>query len=166
MVEAKDNQLWEEYLSLFQEAGQQLSQTQWFRESWEIHTGYMINGETPRGVAFRLAKPEWFDGAIHLESWLSNADLKRGTVPVALHVETSHGKTGLNKNQFVKLLLEQSADLIRSWEGYAVKEKYAAEPLRRNVPFDKTNLVPQMVAEYNQLQQLERIINRIIKELA
>jgi hypothetical protein len=166
MAETTDGQFWDEYLQLLQEAERQLSQAKWFEDGWEVQTGTMMSGASPRGVAFRLTKPAWFEGAIHWESWLSNADLKRGTLPVALHVETNQEKTGLNKNQFVGLLLERGAGVIASWEGYIVKEKYAAEPLRRNVPFDKTNLVAQIVAEYSRRQLLQPAINQIIVELA
>ena len=54
--------------------------------------------------------------------------------PVVLHVETSMAKHGLSRNDFSRLFLERSGDLIQSWNGYTLKPHYAMEPFSTRLP--------------------------------
>jgi hypothetical protein len=155
---------WSEYLSLYRALGDSLAREAWFGEAWETRCDF-LNPEAPRGVWLQLVRKNWFDGAIHLETWLSNPVLERKATPVVLHIETSIPKHGISRNDFTKRFLERVGDEIRSWEGYVVKPNYAMEPFSVQVPFTKETLVPALEAEFSRLQQLGDVIDETIDEV-
>ena len=152
---------WTEYLALYQALSDRLARQPWFAGGWETRFEY-LNRENPRGVWMQLVRPTWFDGAIHLETWINNSVLENQATPVVLHVETSMAKHGLSRNDFARLLLERSGDLIQSWNGYVVKPNYAMEPFSTRLPFTKETLVPALESEFGRLQQLGTVIDETI----
>lgn len=155
---------WAEYLELYQKLSDRLARQPWFTGGWEARFDY-LNRDNPRGVWLQLVRPTWFDGAIHLETWLMNSVLQNKTAPVVLHVETSMAKHGLNRNDFSRLFLERSGDLIQGWDGYTVKPHYAMEPFSARVPFTRETLVSVLEAEFSRLQQLGLTIDQTIEEV-
>jgi hypothetical protein len=74
---------WEEYLALYGKLSEQLSREHWFADGWQTHFDY-LNRENPRGVWLELVRTSWFDGAIHLETWVNNAVLERKHTPLVV----------------------------------------------------------------------------------
>src|SRR5579872_6051466 len=95
-------QEWTDYLALYKELSDSLAQQPWFAEGWETRYDY-LNRDDPGGVWLRLIKKHWFDGAVHLETWINNPILERRAIPIVLHIETSKEKHGLSRNEFSKL---------------------------------------------------------------
>jgi hypothetical protein len=153
---------WAEYLALYQQLRDQLAREPWFADGWETRFDY-LNRENPRGVWLQLVRKTWFDGAIHLETWINNSLLQSQEIPVVLHVETSIPKHGISRNDFTKRFLEQVGDQIASWPGYTVKPNYAMEPFNTRVRFTKETLVPVLKAEFSRLQQLGDTIDATIE---
>jgi hypothetical protein len=153
---------WAEYLTLYQSLAEQLAREPWFAAGWETRFDY-LNPESPRGVWLQLVRKHWFDGAIHLETWIGNPALQSGQTPVVLHVETSIPNHGLSRNDFSKRLLEQVGEQVESWPGYTVKPNYAMEPFNVRVPFTKETLVPALKAAFSRLQQLGDVIDQTIE---
>lgn len=110
----------------------------------------------------QLVREKWFDGAIHLETWINNSVLQNKAVPVVLHVETSMAKHGLSRNDFSRLFLERSGGLIQSWDGYIIKPNYAMEPFNTRLPFSTDTLVCVLETELSRLQQLGTVIDETI----
>ena len=71
-------------------------------------------------------------------------------------------KHGISRNDFSRLFLERSGDLIQSWNGYTIKPSYAMEPFNTRVPFTKATLVPALESEFARLQQLGSVIDETI----
>jgi hypothetical protein len=155
---------WQVYLTIYQELSDQLARQPWFAGGWETRFNY-LNRENPRGVWLQLVRQSWFDGAIHLETWINNSVLDSKTVPIVLHVETSIPKHGISRNEFSKLFLERSGDLIGSWPGYTVKPNYAMEPFNTRVPFTQETLSSVLENELSRVQQLGAVIDQTIQDV-
>ncbi len=155
---------WAEYLALYQQLSEQLARQSWFAGRWETRFDY-LNRDNPRGVWLQLVRQKWFDGAIHLETWINNTVLQNEAAPVVLHVETSMAKHGLSRNDFSRLFLERSGDLIQSWNGYTLKPHYAMEPFSTRVPFTRETLVSALQAELSRLHQLGTVIDQTIDDV-
>jgi hypothetical protein len=154
---------WAEYLALYNELSERLAREPWFAEGWETRFDY-LDQENPRGVWLQLVRPNWFDGAIRLETWINNPVLERKTMPLVLHVETSIPKHGLSRNDFSRLFLERSGALIQSWPGYAIQPTYAMEPFNVGIPFTKETLVPALATEIDRVQQLGAVTDGSIED--
>ncbi len=152
---------WAEYLALYQTLSDRLARQEWFAGGWETRFDY-LNRESPRGVWLQLVRQNWFDGAIHLETWVNNSVLESKATPVVLHVETSMAKHGISRNDFTRLFLERSGALIQSWDGYLIKPHYAMEPFSTRLAFTKETLVPALESEFTRLQQLGTAIDETI----
>lgn len=155
---------WAEYLALYGKLREQLAREAWFADDWETRLDY-LNREAPRGVWLQLVRKSWFDGAIHLETWLNNAVLERQATPVVLHIETSIPQHGISRNDFSRLFLERHGARIQSWPGYQLKPNYALEPFNIQLPFTKQTLASALAAEFSRLQQLGPEIDRTIQEV-
>jgi hypothetical protein len=155
---------WAEYLALYQHLSEQLAREPWFANGWQTHFDY-LDRDNPRGVWLQLVRKSWFDGAIHLETWVNNSALQSQQTPVVLHVETSIPKHGISRNDFAKRFLEQVGEQIQGWSGYVIKPNYAMEPLNTRVPFTKETLVPALKTEFSRLQQLGDVIDQSIADV-
>jgi len=155
----------EPYYQALIELEQSLAAMNWFGNDWHTEVGY-YGGDEPLGVSFRLYKNGWFNdtgAGIHFESWIGNADLKRGSVPVALHVETSSESTGIKRGQFNKAILEEGAPLMDEWRDYKVSPN-SYQTLIRHLPLTAGSLVGELKTEYARLQRLAPIIDRVIRD--
>ena len=155
---------WKQYLAIYQELSERLARQPWFADGWETRFDY-LNRENPRGVWLQLVRKSWFDGAIHLETWVNNSVLESKATPVVLHVETSIPKHGISRNDFSKRLLERSGELIQRWEGYQIKPHYAMEPFSTRLPCTHETLAAGLEAEFARLQQLGSVIDDTIDEV-
>lgn len=155
---------WAEYLALFTQLSEKLSDKPWFREDWQTVVDY-LNRENPSGVWFQLIKKHWFDGAIHIETAINNSALQRNTLSLVLHIETSKERHGLSRNDFSRLFLERCGSQIESWPGYSLKPNYAMEPFNVQLAFTGDTLVPIFERELERLQQLGSAIDKTIQDV-
>ena len=152
----------DEYLPLFQDLVERLQAAEWFQDGWA--GGSWANGGRNSGVT--IYRPRWETGnALHLETWIGNADVKRGTVVVALHVETSHEKTGIKRTDFHKLFLERCGPTVAAWEGYRVHPTYAMEPLRGTFAYTKDGLSALLQREFERMAALAPALDGIVTDL-
>jgi hypothetical protein len=158
-VSETDKQIPADYFPLFQELEYRLKRADWFTSQWATHLG-----EFPGGVGLQVFKNNWFNAAgngIHLETWLNQAEIKRHTIPLVLHVETAFPK---KKKAFLQLLLERSGDLIRSWDGYTVSTTYSMQPFIHRMPLAEERFVEGLLNEFARLQVLVPVIDQIIED--
>jgi hypothetical protein len=165
MTTPRGGKQFEPYYRWFIELERSLEAMDWFGDDWHTEVGY-YGGDEPRGVSFRLYKSGWFNdtgGGIHFESWIGNADLKRGAVPAALHIETNSENTGIKRGQFNKAILEEGAPLMDQWRDYKVSPN-SYQTLIRYLPLTAENFIGELKTEYTRLQRLAPIIDRIIRD--
>jgi hypothetical protein len=153
---------WADYLALYQQLNDRLGAQTWFSQgNWQIHFDY-LNKENPSGVWLQLVRKNWFDAALHIETWLRNAQVESCTLTVALHIETSKEKHGISRNDFSKRLLEKEGVRIAGWPGYQINPSYAMEPLKAQVAFTRESLVDVLERELTRLQTLGDTIDETI----
>ncbi|MCA1595135.1 MAG: hypothetical protein LC772_01735 [Chloroflexi bacterium] len=152
---------WAAYLALYREVDGRLRVLPWFVDGWETKIDY-LNPEKPRGAWMDLIRADWFDGAIHLETWVNQGRLEIGTSPVVLHFETVKDKHGVNRNGLAAYLLERKGTEIREWEGYTVRADYSQEPVRTTVPCSRETLVESLEREFTRLHTLGAVIDEAI----
>lgn len=154
---------WALYPDLYMELSDRLREKPWFAEGWQTAYSY-LNADNPGGVQFRLIKENWFDGAVHFETWVTNAHLERRSCPLVLHIETSKENDGLSRNDFTRVFLARHGAEIQSWPGYTIKPNYALEPFNVRLAFTMDTLVPVLEAELERLRRLVPAIDRTIEE--
>ncbi len=152
---------WKEYLALYGQVSKHLAGQPWFGRNWETYYDF-LNKDNPSGVWFQLVRKNWFDAAIHLETWLRNSNLESGTFVLALHIETSKDKHGISRNDFSKRFLEQAGEQIQSWDGYTLKPNYAMEPFKVELSFTRDSLVEVLSRELERLQTLGDVVDETI----
>jgi len=152
---------WAAYLELYSEVNRRLRAQLWFADGWETKIDY-LNPDKPRGVWMDLIRKDWFDGAIHLESWVNQGRLEIGTSPVALHFETVKDRHGVNRNALAAYLLERKGQEVREWEGYTVRSDYSQEPIRTTVACNRETLVENLEREFVRLHTLGAVIDEAI----
>ncbi|HET6382116.1 MAG TPA: hypothetical protein VFJ58_01890 [Armatimonadota bacterium] len=155
---------WGEYLKLYEDVSAELQKKPWFEEDWQTRKNY-LNKSNPSGAWMQLIRDNWFDGNIHIETWLRNSNLDEQRFPLVLHIETSIPKHGLSRNDFTRVFLERARGIVESWDGYVIKPDYAMEPISARVPFTKETLVPALVGELERFQTLGTLIDQTIKEV-
>lgn len=141
----------EEVRQLFRDLQAALAQA--LGNDWRVEAG---------GKSLRVYKADWFDGQIHFESWVTNADLERKSLPVAFHFEASKEKTGVKRNDFNERLIASGASLMDNWEGYRLSPK-SYQTFIRQVPFSDY-LYDDMMAAYLRLAKLAPAIDQAIAE--
>jgi hypothetical protein len=156
---------WEEYLAQFNVVCERLEAQAWFAEGgWQTVGDLLGDKENPRGVWMGLIKPHWFNGNLHIETWLNQSVLEAKALPVVLHVETSEARDGVNRNRFSKLFLERAQATVEGWDGWTVKPTYAQEPISTRAPFTKETLPEVLERELTHLQTLGAIIDQTIDD--
>lgn len=156
-----------DYLPLYHQVAAGLAEKKWFRRGWKITAGpYPPDAEKPKSIGIQLYRDTWFNDSgrgIHFESWMTNADVARGTASVVLHIESRKERTGINGKKLVQALLQSAQDRIRSWEGYEIKPNYTMQPFGRRLAVTPENLAPLLQAELGKLaEQLGDEIDRAI----
>ncbi|HZV21936.1 MAG TPA: hypothetical protein VE986_10370 [Hyphomicrobiales bacterium] len=116
----------------------------------------------PAAKSFRVYLAHWFDGQVHFESWVTNADIERQSLPVAFHFEAPKEKTGIKRTAFSERLLETAAPMMDGWEGYRLSPK-SDQPFIRKVAFSD-HLLADMKAEYCRLAKLAPLIDQAMME--
>ena len=117
-MSSKKNQL-ACYYKQFQQVSERLKAYSWFTNDWEILV-YYFGQEDRQNPGFRLQKTNWFndpDAGIHFESWMGNADLKRSAIPISMHFEASHNKTGIRRGEFYSYILDHGQATFDKLEG-------------------------------------------------
>lgn len=152
---------------IYQELAAALKNQKWFKNHWQAKAGLFPNATEPKSVAIQVYKDTWFneDGrGIHFESWMTNADIKRGTSNVVLHIESSKDRTGINGKLLVKTLFDTTGTKITKWEGYETKPTYTMQPFIRKLTITPDNLLKSLLAEFNRLEEISAAIDHAILE--
>ena len=113
-------ELFKHYHGEFKKMAKRLKSQKWFTGKWKVSVG--LNERSQPFLT--LLKSNWPDG-IHLESWLTGADLERNTVPVAFHFEASREKTGIQRGKFYEYLLDHGDEVIGQLDGYSLSPKFS-----------------------------------------
>ena len=150
-------ELFKYYHGEFKEMAKRLKSQKWFTGKWKVSVG--LNERSQPYMT--LLKSNWPDG-IHLESWITGADLERSTIPVAFHFEASREKTGIPRGKFYEYLLVHGREVIDQLDGYSLSPK-SFQLLVNRVPFDEGKLLEVMEFEYNRIQQLGSVIDDAIE---
>ena len=153
--------------SIYQKLALALRRQEWFKSLWEAKAGLCPNATDPKSVAIQVYKDTWFndDGrGIHFESWMTNADIKRGTSNVVLHIESSKDRTGINGKTLVKTLFDSVGTKIEKWEGYETKPTYTMQPFIKKLAITPGNLLTGLLAEFNRLEEISAAIDHAIFE--
>ncbi|MEM7133103.1 MAG: hypothetical protein AAF702_42780 [Chloroflexota bacterium] len=149
------------YYENFQQVATQLQEQPWYTDAWQIVVKYYGEGNS-RNPGFTLYKSNWFDGGIHFESWMGNADVKRSAVPISMHFETNYDKSGIRRGKFHEYILEEGKAVIDELNGYTVSAK-SMQLLINRKPYTEDTFVDMMVQEYCTLQKLATVIDAAIE---
>lgn len=149
------------YYEKFHEVADVLKQQAWYADEWTIVVDYYGEGNR-RNPGFTLYKSNWFDGGIHFESWMGNADVKRSAVPVAMHFETNYEASGIRRGQFHEFILAEGKAVIEQLNGYSLSPK-SFQLLINRTPYTQEDFVNVMVREYCKLQELAPVIDAAIE---
>lgn len=122
-------------------------------DNWRVEAG---------GKSLRVYKADWCDGQIHFESWVTNADLERKSLPVAFHFEASKEKTGIKRNEFNERLIAAGEAQMNGWKDYRLSPK-SYQTFIRQVSFSP-NLLADMKAEYLRLAALAPAIDQAMAQ--
>lgn len=156
-----------DYAALYEKLAADLAKEKWFKTGWRATAGFFPNAQTPKSVFLQLFRDTWFNDegkGIHFESWMTNADVARGTAPVVLHIESSKERTGINGKALVKHLLAAKGAEIAAWDGYAVKESYTMQPFTKKAAVTPETFLKTLRAEFTRLAGLADAVDAAIKE--
>jgi len=156
-----------DYASLYQELATTLQKETWYENGWQTSAGFFPNAQEPKSVFIQLFRDSWFNEegkGIHFESWMTNADVKRGTASVVIHIESSKARTGVNGKSLVKHLLGEVGDNISAWEGYAIKETYTMQPFIKKMEVSPETIVGDLQIEFNRLETIADAVDAAIVE--
>lgn len=156
-----------DYELLYQQLSVELQNEDWFSKGWETEAGFFPNAKEPKSVFIQLFKDNWFneDGkGIHFESWMTHADVKRGTASVVIHIESSKVRTGINGKTLVKHLLGEAGSTISAWEGYILKETYTMQPFMKKMAVSSEDIVENLRIEFNRLVSISGVVDAAITE--
>lgn len=144
----------EEYVDL----AKALKKLGWAKD-W--HTVATMFGE-PKvlGASLRIWKSNWPE-LLHFESWIGNADIKRGSATVAFHIETSLEPYGIKRNQFNQRLIDSGASLMDDWSGYSLSPK-SFQTFKTAIPFEQGKIARVLQPEFTRLQRLGKVIDEIL----
>ncbi len=155
----------QEYEPLFFELESALKSESWFTSVWRTKAGLHPSSVSPKSVAIQVFKDSWFneDGkGIHFESWMTNADVKRGTASIVLHIESSKQRTGINGKTLAKSLLESSAEQIVAWDGFQIKENYTMQPFSKRAQVTPGSFIEIMTTEFSRLASISEQVDQAI----
>ncbi len=144
-----------------------LQREKWFSKHWTSVAGLYPNETEPKSIGIQVFKDTWFneDGrGIHFESWMTNADVRRGTCNVVLHIESSKDRTGIHGKQLVKALFAKEKNRIEAWDGHQTKESYTMQPFIFKMTISKETLHDQLVAEFRRLSMISDSLDAAITE--
>lgn len=156
-----------EYEALYRELATELEKEKWFQGGWRLKAGFFPESGSPKSAYIQVFRDSWFNEegkGIHFESWMTNADVTRGTASVVLHIESSKERTGINGKALVKALLITAGAKISKWEGYQIKESYTMQPLARKVSVTPGTFVKTLRKEFTRLAGIADAIDAAIIE--
>jgi hypothetical protein len=151
------------YVSLATE----LEREKWFNKHWKAKAGLCPDAKAPKSVAIQVFKDSWFNEegrGIHLESWMTNADVARGTAAIVMHIESSKERTGINGKTLVKVLFESVGHKISAWEGYQTKESYTMQPFIKRALITPETFIEIMRIEFSRLAGIANDIDAAIEK--
>lgn len=149
------------YFENFNQVAERLKEQPWYNDEWTTVVKYYGEGNN-RNPGFTLYKSNWFDGGIHFESWMGNADIKRSAVPISMHFETNYEKSGIKRGKFHDYILEEGKAVIEQLDGYTVSPK-SMQLLINRKPYTEDEFVAIMFQEYCKLQLLSGFIDDAIE---
>lgn len=152
---------------IYKKVASSLKREKWFSKHWSAVAGLYPDEKEPKSIGIQVFKDTWFNGdgrGIHFESWMTNADVRRGTCNVVLHIESSKERTGINGKALVKSLFAIEGKVIGAWEGYQAKESYTMQPFIRKMSIAEDTLHDQLIAEFRRLSAISDSIDQAITE--
>ncbi len=142
----------------FSDLAESLRKLAWSKD-WNIEAK-LFGQPKIRGASIRMWKKDWPE-EIHFESWIGNADIKRGSASLAFHIETKLDKFGVARNELNRILLEQGAKIMKGWEGFSKTPK-SFQTFKCHVPFDQGKIAKTLKPEFNRLHRLGKIIDNAL----
>ena len=139
---------------IFRNLEKKLRASRWFSDDWDVYN---------RGSYLQVYKTDWYNGSqggVHFETSIEGPQIIQKSFSVCLHAEEDCPSQAL----FIETLLSLEEDRIRSWKGYQIVGNgysIAQKPL----PLNFKNLEDRLLAEFNQLRQLEPSIDRVLDQL-
>jgi hypothetical protein len=136
-----------------------LNREKWASD-WSVEAGFF--GEPKiRGASIRMYKKSWPE-LIHFESWIGNADIERGSVSTAFHIETPLDSFGVRRTDVNRQLIENGAAKMKEWDGYTLSPK-SFQPIKCQTPFEDLNIAAVLKPVYNKLRHLGGLIDQALK---
>ncbi len=140
--------------NLFRNLEKKLAASRWFDNDWDIYN---------RGSYLQLYKTDWYNsnqGGVHFETFIEPPQIKKKSFPICLHAEEDCPSQAL----FIEMLVALEGDRIRSWKGYELVGN-GFSVAQKTLPLNFKNLEDRMLAEFDQLRQLESSIDRVLASL-
>ena len=159
-----DNQHLQPYDEYLRQLEKALKTAPAFDERWQTEVSFYPAEGKANNVSIKLYKSGWFNDisdGIHFETWFGKADIKRQAFPIALHVEASKDKTGLQRGVFNQHVLDKAGTMIAKWEGYTTSPK-SYQLIIARLPYEPETLVSRLETEYRRMMSLADIIDEAI----
>ena len=152
------SQPWEAFVPAFEALPARLRRTKWFTKDWEVHIGTSSAGNG--SVYAQVYKTNWLNqpggtgGGVHFEAWMSNADVKRGSFQLALHVETTKARNKISRTDLIPVILRETDAAVERLRGYAVKPTHQMQPLLTQRDVDEATATDRVVEALGELARL------------
>lgn len=150
-------ELFKHYHGEFKEFAKELETKKWFKNGWTVSVGTNKHDQP----YLTLRKKKW-DPLIHFESWITGADLERGTIPVGFHFEAPKERTGIQRGKFYAYVLEHGKATIDQLDGFKLSPK-SFQLLVKRGPFEEGKIRDAMAIEYDRIAPLGDIIDDAIE---
>ena len=136
----------------------ELNRQKWASD-WSINADFYGKPKS-RGVFIRMYKKNWHE-LIHFESWIGNADIERGSVSTAFHIETPLDSFGVRRTDVNRQLIEYGASKMKEWDGYTLSPK-SSQPIKCHTPFEDLKILEVLQPLYKKLRHLGGVVDRAL----
>ncbi len=156
-----------DFAAIYREVALSLQREKWWTKQWTAVAGLHPDETEPKSIGIQIFKDTWFNEngrGIHFESWMTNADVRRGTCNVVLHIESSKDRTGINGKTLVKALFAVEGKTIEGWEGFQTKESYTMQPFIKKMAITEDTLHDHLISEFRRLSAISDSIDAAIAE--
>ena len=156
--ESQPHDKFEPFLAELKKLAAELKKQKWASD-WSITAG-LYGKPKVRGAMIRMHKKAWPE-LLHFESWIGNADIERGSVSTAFHIETSLDTFAVRRNELNQLLIENGASKMKEWDGFSLSPK-SFQPIKCHTAFDGQKVAGVLKPLYKQLQRLGDVIDNAL----
>ena len=148
----------EPFLAELKKLAADLKKQKWASD-WSIKAD-LYGKPKVRGAMIRMHKKVWPE-LLHFESWIGNADIERGSVSTAFHIETPLDSFGVRRNELNQQLIENGASKMKEWDGFSLSPK-SFQPIKCHTTFEDLKIAPVLKPVYNKLQRLGDVIDKAL----